>query len=263
MESFAGPRAVFATSTNQYIAVRCVCAAAASVLELELMSAFRGVATTAMQGAAGLLLLFAGWGMRDLGEFFANPIRTGFVVLIVLGAALAVILRVETQPIRKGLLATKRQGVELGILLALSVLLLAFLPFADRHELLVVQSPAIAFGIRGIGLVLCGAGGTIRLLALQRLGPQFSAYVTLQPGHRLVQDGIYRRIRHPLYLSLLMVPGGIALVFASQLALPILTLSLIFVADRIRKEERLLVEGFGAEFCAYRARTRMLIPGVL
>lgn len=100
-------------------------------------------------------------------------------------------------------------------------------------------------------------------MALEAVGEYFSAYVTLQPNHRLVQHCIYGSIRHPLYLSLLLAPTGVALVFASSLALPILVLGAMFVSDRIRKEERLLATHFGLEFENYRRRPWKLIPLVL
>ena len=105
-------------------------------------------------------------------------------------------------------------------------------------------------------------GGAIRVLALRRLGEQFSAYVTLQPGHRLVEEGIYARIRHPLYLSLVLAGPGVALVFRSQLVWPILCVAVLFVAERIRREEALLASHFGASFSRYRARTWALLPHV-
>lgn len=227
------------------------------------MGNFRGAGVTALQCATGILFLLAGWGWRDLPEFFSNPARAAFVGVAVSGTFVAMALRVDTDPIRKGVFSTKRQTRELSLLLLMSLFLMAFLPFADRRGLLVFHSSAVASGLRYAGLVLCAAGGSVRLLALRRLGRHFSAYVTLQPGHQLVQRGVYGCIRHPLYLSLLLAPAGIALVFASWLALPIFAMAVAFVADRIRKEERLLAEGFGPEFSAYRARTRMLIPGVL
>jgi protein-S-isoprenylcysteine O-methyltransferase Ste14 len=208
------------------------------------------------QALAGLLFLFAGWGFHDLSAFFMNPARASFVGLAVLCAVLAVALGVEMQPIRKGLLPTGRQSLELSALLACSLGLLWFLPFADRRNLVTFDcDPA-----RYAGLAFCGVGAFIRLVALRSLGEQFSAYVTLQPQHRLVQNGIYRRIRHPLYLSLLLVPAGIAMVFASLLAVPIFAASVLFVFDRIRKEERLLTNAFGPEFIEYRRRTWNLVP---
>ena len=109
---------------------------------------------------------------------------------------------------------------------------------------------------------MCIAGGAIRILALRRLGQQFSAYVTLQPEHRLVEEGIYAWIRHPLYLSLLFAGPGVALLFRSELAWPILLVALLFVANRIRSEETLLASHFGVAFSRYRARTWALLPRI-
>lgn len=202
--------------------------------------------------------MFAGWGFSGLPSFFDNPVRTLFVVLVIFCAMCAVALRIETQPVRKGLLPIGGQGLQLAILLALSLFLLGFLPFADGRHLLTFHFSLARYA----GLALCAIGASVRLFAMRRLGRHFSAYVTLQPGHHLEQSGIYRAIRHPLYLSLLLLPLGTALVFASWLALPIFILSVIFVADRIRQEEQLLARQFGAAFFAYRQRTRMLLPGI-
>jgi protein-S-isoprenylcysteine O-methyltransferase Ste14 len=142
------------------------------------------------------------------------------------------------------------------MLLLLSLALLWFLPFADRRKILTLRGDYWRY----IGLFLCCIGIIVRLLAMRTLGAQFSAYVTLQPNHRLIHHGIYGSIRHPLYLSLLLIPTGIALVFASWLALPIILLAAVFVFDRIGKEERLLASHFIAEFEEYRRRTWRLIP---
>ncbi len=218
----------------------------------------RSAIMTATQAAAGLLLLFAGWGFGDLPAYFRVAARAGLAALIVLGAVGAIVLGVETQPLRKGLLATQKQSLQLGILLLLALSLLAFLPFADRRNLLTIPSLAMRYA----GLACCTLGGVVRLYAMRDLGSHFSAYVTLQPEHRLVERGVYGSIRHPLYLSLLLVPAGIAMVFTSLLALPIFALAAIFVADRISQEEKMLAEHFGSQFSAYQSRTWMLIPGL-
>jgi protein-S-isoprenylcysteine O-methyltransferase Ste14 len=213
---------------------------------------------TLVQASAGLLFTLTGWGFRDLAAFFAEPARTGLVVLIVLAAGVAIAAHIETQPVRKGLLPAGRQDLLLAFLLVLSIAMLVFLPFADRHRLFTFDWP---IG-RELGLVLCATGACVRLLALRHLGPQFSAYVTLQSNHHLVQKGIYGRVRHPLYLSLLLGPLGIAMVFSSWLSIPIVLAAIIFVADRIHREEKLLEQEFGGEFLAYRMRTQLLIPGL-
>ncbi|MGA7629535.1 MAG: isoprenylcysteine carboxylmethyltransferase family protein, partial [Terriglobales bacterium] len=151
------------------------------------------------------------------------------------------------------------QSFQLGVLVILSLSLLWFLPFADRRSILTLRQDYWRY----LGLLLCCIGVAVRVLALKTLGEYFSAYATLQPNHRLVRHGIYASIRHPLYLSLLLAPAGLALVFGSSLALPIFALASIFVIDRIRKEEHLLAAHFGLVFEDYRRHTWKLVPFVL
>lgn len=65
-------------------------------------------------------------------------------------------------------------------------------------------------------------------------------------------------IRDPSYLGLLIASLGWALVFRAGCGVIITALSPIPLLARIRAEERLLGEHFGAEYEAYRARTRRL-----
>jgi protein-S-isoprenylcysteine O-methyltransferase Ste14 len=181
------------------------------------------------------------------------------------------IFNIDMNPLRRGTASadpacsrvnpasTRRQSLELAALALASLALLGFLPYADRHQILVFRAPTL----RWLGLTLCCLGGVVRVVALRSLGPQFSAYVTLQPGHQLVRSGIYSLVRHPLYLSLLLAGPGLALVFASQLVMPIALLSALFIASRIRAEDALLAQTFPHEFHAYRACTAMLVPFVL
>jgi protein-S-isoprenylcysteine O-methyltransferase Ste14 len=51
------------------------------------------------------------------------------------------------------------------------------------------------------------------------LRKQFSVQVTIQENHQLVTGGLYRYLRHPRYLGILVFNLGIALVFRSRLGL--------------------------------------------
>jgi protein-S-isoprenylcysteine O-methyltransferase Ste14 len=212
----------------------------------------------AVQLVPGVLLVSLGWGVNDLSGFLRNPARAGLTVVVIAAVLAAIFLRLDFQPLRKGPAPIGKQNLQLGVLFILSLSLLWFLPFADRRSILTLRHDYL----RDLGLLLFCIGVTVRVLALDTLGECFSAYVTLQPNHRLVLHGIYARIRHPLYLSLLLAPTGVALVFASSLALPILALAAIFVFDRIPKEEHLLAAHFGSMFEDYRNRTWKLIPFV-
>jgi protein-S-isoprenylcysteine O-methyltransferase Ste14 len=94
------------------------------------------------------------------------------------------------------------------------------------------------------------------------LGDRFSGLVAIQPGHSLVTGGIYRIIRHPSYLGLLVNALGWGLAFRSGVGALLAVLLIPPVLARIGAEERFLLSQFGAEYRAYCARTSRLIPGL-
>ena len=95
--------------------------------------------------------------------------------------------------------------------LGLIGLLSAWLPaYTDRKEFWVLDGDAV----RWLGVALYAGGGALRLWPVFILGRRFSGLVAIQPGHTLVTDGLYSRIRNPSYLGLLILSLGWALAFA-------------------------------------------------
>jgi protein-S-isoprenylcysteine O-methyltransferase Ste14 len=131
-------------------------------------------------------------------------------------------------------------------------------PWADRRDIWTFGGESV----RWAGVVLFALGGALRLWPVVVLGNRFSGLVAIQKGHELVTDGIYRIIRHPSYLGLLVNSLGWGLAFRSGIGVLLTACLLVPVGARIRAEERLLASEFGADYQAYRARTARLIPGV-
>lgn len=113
--------------------------------------------------------------------------------------------------------------------------------------------------------ILLGLGGlVIRYAAFSTLGRFFTRTLRQQSGHQLVTTGIYRRIRHPGYLSDIMIFVGVSLAMLNLVVLLIVIVMFIpAYAHRIRVEEQMLVEVFGQEYVAYQQTSKRLIPGVL
>jgi protein-S-isoprenylcysteine O-methyltransferase Ste14 len=141
--------------------------------------------------------------------------------------------------------------------LGITGVLAGFLPaYTDRLDFWTFDGEAV----RWLGFVLFAVGGALRIAPVFVLGRRFSGLVAIQPDHQLVTDGIYRLIRNPSYLGLLVNSLGWALAFRSGVGVA-LTLSMIIpLVARMRSEERLLADRFGEEYEAYRARTWRLIP---
>ena len=95
------------------------------------------------------------------------------------------------------------------------------------------------------------------------LGTNWSITLEVREGHRLVTHGIYRHVRHPMYLALWLYSLGQTLVIPNWVAGPsyLVTFGVLFVL-RIGPEERLMREEFGQDYESYMARTRRLVPGL-
>lgn len=139
-------------------------------------------------------------------------------------------------------------------------LLDAVLPaWTDRHGLWLLGGGDMT---RWAGVVLSAIGGVLRLWPVHVLGHRFSGLVAIQPGHALVTGGLYGVVRHPSYLGLLIGLLGWGLAFRAGVGLLLTALTVPVVVARIRAEERLLEQQFGAEYRAYRRHTWRLIPGL-
>lgn len=138
-------------------------------------------------------------------------------------------------------------------------LLSAYLPaLADREELWVMDGDPV----RWVGVGLFAAGGLLRLWPVFVLGNRFSGLVAIQPGHTLVTSGVYRFVRNPSYLGLLISSLGWGMAFNTWVGVLLAASLLPPLMARIHAEERLLASHFGDEYTAYRRRTWRLIPGL-
>jgi len=81
------------------------------------------------------------------------------------------------------------------------------------------------------------------------------------PNAQLVQRGIYRHLRHPLYASVMLASLGWALLWQSGPSLLAALIAIPFFDAKARREERWLVEAF-PEYAGYQQRVRRFIPWV-
>jgi len=112
-----------------------------------------------------------------------------------------------------------------------------------------------------LGLALIVIGVIIRLIIIKSLGSFFTANVTIKQNHKLKTDGFYRFLRHPSYTALLLsfIGFGISLNNWISLMIIVITILIVFI-NRIRIEEKVLIEYFGQEYLDYKKTTKALIP---
>ena len=112
--------------------------------------------------------------------------------------------------------------------------------------------------------IACLAGGLWLLYRSHRdLEANWSSTLQIREHHRLVTQGVYPRVRHPMYSAFLLYALGQVMVIPNWVAGPSsLVTFVILIASRIRDEEGMMLNTFGQGYATYAARTRRLIPGV-
>jgi protein-S-isoprenylcysteine O-methyltransferase Ste14 len=198
-------------------------------------------------------LAILGWG--GFPAFFSHPALIALAITLFVLSGVAVFSGANLSP------GVREDRVNRWVIVAFGLigLVAAYLPaYTDRKEFCTLDGDAI----RWLGVVLFAAGGALRIWPVFVLGHRFSGLVAIQPGHTLVTTGLYRVIRHPSYLGLLVNSLGWALAFRSGVGVLLTALLIPPLVARIRAEERLLRSQFGGEYEVYCSRASRLIPGV-
>jgi protein-S-isoprenylcysteine O-methyltransferase Ste14 len=113
------------------------------------------------------------------------------------------------------------------------------------------------------GAVLIIAGLIIRIISIRQLKQYFTFTVSKVKGHTLIDNGLYKHIRHPGYLGQLIIFTGISVLLSNWLSILAMVLPVLAgFLYRIRTEEKFMAEQMGQVYLDYRQRTKKLIPGI-
>jgi protein-S-isoprenylcysteine O-methyltransferase Ste14 len=148
-------------------------------------------------------------------------------------------------PVRKSSGIEPRLSALLGSFLCMA---LVFLPKADLPPILSITST-----------VLIITGASLSFAVLRWLGKSFSI---LAEARRLVTEGPYRVVRHPLYICEAIAAIGVMLQVISPLAVLIVLAAGALQYRRMINEEKILKAAF-PEYRAYAARTPLVLPAGL
>ena len=93
------------------------------------------------------------------------------------------------------------------------------------------------------------------------LGTNWSPSLEIRRDHRLITRGVYSRVRHPMYTSIWLWCLGQGLMLPNWFIAwaPLVCFSLMYFR-RIRREEQIMRDRFGAEYDAYVRVTGRLFP---
>ena len=114
-----------------------------------------------------------------------------------------------------------------------------------------------------IGIIIYIIGFIIRWIAVYQLGKMFTVDVAIANEHTLKTSGLYTVVRHPSYLGLILIIAGLGVCLNSLLSFILMFVpTFIAISYRISIEEKALIEEFGDQYIAYKAKVKRLIPGI-
>jgi protein-S-isoprenylcysteine O-methyltransferase Ste14 len=123
-------------------------------------------------------------------------------------------------------------------------------------------------------LFLGALTSTLGLVLLNKshsdLGKNWSVGLEIKKNHKLVTNGVYSKIGHPMCCSMLLIGTGFCFTLPNTsqsfstiaVGASYLFSSLLFALHTVPREEKMLVEEFGEEYESYRKNTWRLIPYV-
>ena len=154
--------------------------------------------------------------------------------------------------------SAQRAGHDIPLVMAALLFLLPARPLGMLAAPFIARS-GTGYGA-GVALVVFGLGFAVQ--ARRYLGANWSAIVTLKHDHSLIRSGPYRYLRHPIYTGMLIAFAGSALALGEWRGLLAMLLVVAALLVKLRREESLMLEHFGAAYADYRRASWALLPWV-
>jgi protein-S-isoprenylcysteine O-methyltransferase Ste14 len=114
-----------------------------------------------------------------------------------------------------------------------------------------IHFPFALFGVLFLGVGAYLVGGAYRLLT------RHATPVTFAPSTCIIQEGLYRRSRNPMYVGFVILQAGLSILSGNILALlwPVLFF-LVIARMFIPYEEEKMEKSFGRDYLQYKQKVR-------
>ncbi|HEX2953153.1 MAG TPA: isoprenylcysteine carboxylmethyltransferase family protein [Bacillota bacterium] len=183
------------------------------------------------------------------------------VALCIVALFTAILINFVEARARSHVKNEKRSVVETGTM-TLFFLLFYFL-LCLRIGVISIMSMKVKCILTVFGLLLVVFGCCFNIIGRFNLGANWANQVLIYDDHKLIDKGVYRIVRHPLYASLIMMFFGASLIYRNSAAfLANLFIFIPFMTYRAKQEEEALRKEF-PEYQDYQKKTGMFWPKMI
>jgi protein-S-isoprenylcysteine O-methyltransferase Ste14 len=113
--------------------------------------------------------------------------------------------------------------------------------------------------VKGAAFIISGIGALVFMIAMLQLNKNLSPFPTPKSNAQLIQNGLYKYVRHPIYTGILLSFMGYAIYVASLYKLIITILLLfVFIVKSIYEEKKLI--GHFNNYVSYKKKTGRFFP---
>ena len=136
-------------------------------------------------------------------------------------------------------------------------MLYVFTPWLNSFSMGLLDS------VRWIGIICYGFDLILFWWVHQTLGKNWSPVLEIRKEHKLITEGPYKYIRHPMYTQMWIGVLCICLISSNWIVgiAAVLTWSILYYI-RLPEEEKMMEDEFGDEYKKYIKRTKKIIPRV-
>jgi protein-S-isoprenylcysteine O-methyltransferase Ste14 len=140
-------------------------------------------------------------------------------------------------------------------------LLIAFLSMNFWDWIYFLTQPTLIQPVLFILGLLSGLGGVVMsMMASRVISVSTVADMRTDRKAELVTDGIYSRVRHPLYLATVLMFSALALIYPFPIVIVFSLSMILYTMIGAYFEERKLVKHYGDEYLEYKKTAGFIIP---
>ncbi len=135
----------------------------------------------------------------------------------------------------------------LGIIIG--VFQIGTINYSDKNE-----------SLRLVGFIFYVAFSWFQIWAFKTLGENYSQDILIFRSHQLVTKGPFKFLRHPQYISQILMDLGAGIAVLSFIVVPLALIEIPLLILRASLEEKLLEKNFKEAFMKYKKHTGFFIP---